>query len=96
MTMKPVVVVAKPKDFRDRFKEDHPNTLISDKSFGVLEPGSLIQVENRGQWVDGIVDKILYAIAEKQVTFFVRTNSFRVSIPHREGEPFPDYLRPKE
>ncbi len=78
-------------DFKTRFKEDHPNTPIPDKSFGVLGPGSLVQIKQDGQWIDGIIDKILYAVDEKQVTFFVRiAYGIVCSIPHREGEILSD------
>lgn len=79
------------KDFKARFKEDHPNMPIQDKNFGVLGPGSLVQIKQDDHWFDGIIDKILYAIDEKQVTFFVRIGYGVVcSIPHREGRILSD------
>ena len=84
------------KDFKERFKEDHPNTPISDSSFGVLGPGTLVEFKYNDEWGDGIIDKILYAIDEKQVTFFVRIGyGAVVSVPLREGERLAD-LRPKQ
>lgn len=84
-------------DFETRFREDHPNTPICDRNFGVLGPGSLVDLkESDGSWRSGIVEKILYAIKEKQVTFFVRVGyGLLRSIPHREGEELLD-LRAKE
>lgn len=83
------------EDFIARFREDHPNTPISDKSFGVLGPGSLVEVKENDHWLDGIVDKILYAVNERQATFFVRiAYGIVYSIPHREGEILAN-LRPK-
>lgn len=84
-------------DFETRFREDHPNTAICDRNFGVLGQGSLVDLkESDGSWRSGIVEKILYAIKEKQVTFFVRVGYGLVcSLPHREGEKLLD-LRPKE
>lgn len=80
-------------DFKTRFREDQPNTPICDRNFGVLGPGSLVQVKQNGNWIDGIIDKILYAINERQVTFFVRVGYGIVfSIPHREGEVLTDLI----
>ena len=87
-------MVEKRQDFKARFKEDHPHTLIMENSFGVIGVGTLVQIKEDGHWTDGVVDNILYAINERQLSFLVRVGyGVVVSIPHREGEILTD-LRP--
>lgn len=74
-----------------KFREKQRMTPVTSNTMGVLEPGSLVYVNDAAHGrARGVIEKIAYAPEVNQVTFWVILETgFRVSIPYRGDTEFP-------